>query len=139
MTKVDLFQKGNGFLLKISEFSCQKSLLKFLQNCRDISFYTQNWKPQTPVSISKVLYSSRTSVSSKQKKFRFEPKQDLFLLFHETKNKQNCFETNKNKPKQTDTTLNLLKKTKKCSLSTCIGWSSVCFVSIETSKLSVSV
>jgi hypothetical protein len=31
------------------------------------------------------------------------------------------------------------KNSKICSLSNCFGWSSVCFGSIETSKLSVSV
>ncbi len=53
------------------------------------------------------------------------------------------FETNRtarNNQKQTSTTLNLLKKTK-CDLYqiVCFGWSSVCFGSIEISKLSVSV
>jgi hypothetical protein len=32
-----------------------------------------------------------------------------------------------------------VKNGKICSLSNCFGWSSVCFGSIETSKLSVSV
>jgi hypothetical protein len=32
-----------------------------------------------------------------------------------------------------------VKSNKICSLSNCFGWSSVCFGSIETSKLSVSV
>ncbi len=42
-------------------------------------------------------------------------------------------ETNQNNPKFSE------KDQKICSLSNCFGWSSVCFGSIETSKLSVSV
>jgi hypothetical protein len=42
----------------------------------------------------------------------------------------------RNKLKQTETTLKLLRNTKISSLSTCFGWSSVCFGSIETLKLS---
>ncbi len=86
-----------------------------------------------------------------------KPKQDLFQLcfglFREPKIKKfglfRCFEPIskqpkqtelfRGKPKQTKTTLNFLKNTKICSLSNCFGWSSVCFGSIETSKLSVSV
>jgi hypothetical protein len=41
-------------------------------------------------------------------------------------------ETNRTVSNQTETTLNFL------SLSNCFGWSSVCFGSIETSKLAVS-
>ncbi len=52
-------------------------------------------------------------------------------LYQNNRNKQNCFE-------KTETTLNFLKNTKICSLSNCFGQSSVCFSSIETSKLSVS-
>jgi hypothetical protein len=48
-------------------------------------------------------------------------------------------ETNKTVSKQTEITQNFRKYTKICSLSNCFGWSSVCFGSIETSKLSVSV
>jgi hypothetical protein len=44
-----------------------------------------------------------------------------------------------NKPKQTETTLNFLKNTQIYSLLNCLCGSSVCFGSIETSKLSVSV
>ncbi len=105
-------------------------------------------------------------VSSKQTKINFgsnrnKPKQDLFCvcfgLFRETKNKmlllcfsvsnlyrnnrnkQNCFVTNRNKLTQTETTLNFLKNTQIYSLLNCLGGSSICFGSIETSKLSVSV
>ncbi len=49
----------------------------------------------------------------------------------------------RNKPKQTETNRKnpkfSEKNTKLCSLSNCFGWSSVCFSSIETSKLAVSV
>jgi hypothetical protein len=45
----------------------------------------------------------------------------------------------RNKPKQTETTLNFLKNTQIYSLLNCLGGSSVSFGSIETSKLSVSV
>ena len=50
-------------------------------------------------------------------------------LYQNNRNKQNCFETNRNNPKI------LRKHTKICSLSNCFGFSSVCFSSIETSKL----
>ncbi len=100
-------------------------------------------------------------VSSKQTKMNFgsnrnKPKQDLFRvcfdLFRETKKKFGlfrCFEPKskqpkqtelfRNKPKQTETTLHFRKNTQICSLLNCLGGSSVCFGSIETSKLSVSV
>jgi hypothetical protein len=45
----------------------------------------------------------------------------------------------RNKPKQTETTVNFLKNTQIYSLLNCLGASSVCFGSIETSKLSVWV
>jgi hypothetical protein len=45
----------------------------------------------------------------------------------------------RNKPKQTETTLNFLKNTQIYYLLNCLGGSSVCFGSIETSKLSDSV
>jgi hypothetical protein len=48
-------------------------------------------------------------------------------------------ETNRTVSKQNETTRNFHKNTKICSLSNCVGWSSVCFGSIETSKLSLSV
>ncbi len=48
-------------------------------------------------------------------------------------------ETNRTALKQTKTTPYFHKNTKICSLSNCFGWSSVCFGSIKTSKLSVSV
>ncbi len=43
---------------------------------------------------------------------------------------------NRKKPKNPKSSV---KNNKICSLSNCFGWSSVCFGSIETSKLSVSV
>jgi hypothetical protein len=81
-------------------------------------------------------------------------KQDLFRvcfgLFRETKNNKFRFvavfrtyiettETNRAVSKQTKPTLNFLKNTQIYSLLNCLGGSSVCFGSIETSKLSVSV
>jgi hypothetical protein len=54
-------------------------------------------------------------------------------LYRNNGNKQNCFETNRNNPKFSE------EKKKICSLSNCFGWSSVCFGSIETLKLFVSV
>ncbi len=58
----------------------------------------------------------------------------------------NCFKTNRNKPKQTETNQNKTKhpkfsekNPKMCSLSHCFGCSSVCFSSIEILKLSVLV
>ncbi len=48
-------------------------------------------------------------------------------------------QTIRNKPKQTETTLNLMKNTKICFLSNCFACSSVCFGSIQAPKLSVSV
>ncbi len=98
-------------------------------------------------------------MSSKQPKIKFgsyrnKPKQDLFRvcfgLFCETKNKKFRFvsvfqtyiettKTNRTVLLQTETTLNFLKNSPKYSLSNCLVGSSVCFGSIETSKLSVSV
>ncbi len=71
-----------------------------------------------------------------------------FGLFCETNNKKCRFvsvfliyikttETNRTVLKQAKTTLNFLENTKICSLSNCFGWSSVCFGSIKTLKLSV--
>ncbi len=85
-------------------------------------------------------------LETKQKNFGSNRNKICFGLFRETKNKQIRFvsvfriyiettETNKTVSKQTETTLNFLKNTKICSLSNCFGWSSVCFGSIETSKL----
>ncbi len=102
-------------------------------------------------------------MSSKQTKINFgsnrnKPKQDLFRvcfgLFRETKNlifrfvsvfrtyietteTNTCFVTNRNKPKQTEKTLNFLKNTQIYSLLNCLGGSSVCFSSIEPSKLGI--
>ncbi len=97
-------------------------------------------------------------VSSKQTKIYFglnrnKPKQDLFRvffgLFRETKTKNFgliwCFESIskqakqtelfRNKPKQTETTLNVQKNTQIYSPLNCLGGSPVCFSSIKTSKL----
>jgi hypothetical protein len=83
----------------------------------------------------------------------------VFCLFRfNQKIKTLCFGIKAKQPKQTKKTKKKKnekneKKTKKpeknpkfsvkngkiCSLSSCFGWSSVCFGSIETSKLSVSV
>jgi hypothetical protein len=95
-----------------------------------------------------------TRVSSKQTKINFgsnrnKPKQDLFrvcfCLFRETKKNFclfRCFELIskqpkqtdlfRNKPKQTETTLNFLKNSQIYSLLNCLGGSSLCFGSIET-------
>ncbi len=101
-----------------------------------------------------------TRVTSKQTKKNFgsnrnKPKQDLFRfgfgLFRETKNTKFrfisvCFgvlnlygKTNRTVLKQTETTLYFSKNSKICSLSNCFRWSSVCFDSIETAKLSVLI
>jgi hypothetical protein len=72
----------------------------------------------------------------------------LFWYRSETKTTEtNCFEKNeektkkkKKKEKKRKNRENLkfsVKNCKICSLSNCFGWSSVCFGSIETSKLSV--
>jgi hypothetical protein len=47
----------------------------------------------------------------------------------------NLYRNNWNKQNRFETTLKFMKNTKICSLSNCFGWSSVCFGSIETSKL----
>ncbi len=103
--------------------------------------------------------SFRTRVSSKQNKksvrtetnrnkicFGFvsvcfvKPKQFRFVsVFRPISKQLKQTELFQNKPQQTKITLNFHKNTKICSLSNCFGWSSVCFGSIETSKLSVSV
>ena len=53
--------------------------------------------------------------------------------------KQTVSKQTEKKPTKTGKTQNFLKNTKICSLSNCFVWSSVCFDSIETSKLSVLV
>jgi hypothetical protein len=63
----------------------------------------------------------------------------LFRCFEPISKEPKQTELVRNKPKQTKATLNIPKNTKICSLSNCFGWFSVCFGSIETSKLSVSV
>ncbi len=83
--------------------------------------------------------------------FRFNRK-SLFRFRSET-TETNCFETNRKNRKKRKNRKNPRKKQKKnrknsafsvknnkiCCLSNCFGWSPVCFGSIETSKLSVSV
>ncbi len=69
-------------------------------------------------------------VKPKTKKFWYV---SVFRTYIET------IETNRTFSKQTESTLNFPKNTKICSLSNCFGWSSVCFDSIETLKLFVSV
>jgi hypothetical protein len=56
----------------------------------------------------------------------------------QTVSKQTEKKTKKNKKKRKNPKFSL-KNSKICSLSNCFGWSSVCFGSIETLKLSVSV
>jgi hypothetical protein len=63
----------------------------------------------------------------------------LFRLVSVFRTYKETTETNRTVSKQTETTLNFLKNTKICSLSNCFHGSSVCFGSVETSKLSVSV
>ncbi len=95
-------------------------------------------------------------IQKQTKKISVPTETNRFDLFRENKNKKFQFglvfrtyiETTKtieqtelfsNEPKQTETTLNFLKNTQICSLSNCLGWSSVCFDSFKTSKLTVSV
>jgi hypothetical protein len=107
--------------------------------------------------LSVIVYGRKGVLETNKTIFdwnRKKPKQDLFrlcfFLFCETKNKkfglcrfisvfQTYIETNRTVSIQIETTLNFQKNTEICSLSNCFGWSSVCFDSIETSKLSVSV
>jgi hypothetical protein len=110
------------------------------------------------INTGKNSYTNTRRVSSKkEKKFDSNRKNRnkicfgfCFGLFRETKTKKVRFvsvfrtyiettETNRTVSKQTEITINFLKNTKIRSLSNCFGWSSVCFGSIETSKLSVSV
>jgi hypothetical protein len=52
----------------------------------------------------------------------------------------NCFEQTENKPKPPETTQNFLKNYQyMLSIKLCFGWCSICFGSIETPKLFVSV
>ncbi len=62
--------------------------------------------------------------------FRFV---SVFRIYIETT------ETNSTVSKQTETTKKFLKNTQICSLSNGLGWSSVCFSSVETSKLSFGI
>jgi hypothetical protein len=72
-------------------------------------------------------------VKPKTKKFCLFQFISVFRTYIETT------ETNRTVSKQTKTTLNFLKNNKICAVSKCFSWSSVCFSSIETSKLSVLV
>jgi hypothetical protein len=63
----------------------------------------------------------------------------MFRCFEPISKQSKQTELFRNKLKQTEPTLNFHKITKICSLSKCFSWSSFCFGSIETSKLSVSV
>ncbi len=106
------------------------------------------------LTVFKGSIIAREGVLETKQKNKKKTEQDLFQfcfgLFHETIKQKNLFcfgvrtyietiETNRNVPKRTKTTQNFHKNTKICSLSNCFGWSSVCFGSIETSKLSVLV
>jgi hypothetical protein len=116
----------------------------------------------SPVHLISQFFLVTPRVSLKQTKINFglnrnKPKQDLFRvcfgLFRETKNKNfglfRCFEPIskqpkqtklfRNKTKQTKTTQNFMKNAQIYSLLNCLDGSSVCFGSIETSKLSASV
>ncbi len=119
----------------------------------------------TPIQNNKMQTTSSTTFNpvsrNKQTKFRFKPKQTkndicfgfISICFVKQKTKNfvlfrsvlvfwtyiESIETNRTVSKQTKTTLNFQKNTKICSLSNCFGWFSVCFGSIETSKLSVLV
>jgi hypothetical protein len=106
------------------------------------------------VMLSNMVSSKQTKINHGSNKNK--PKQDLFRvcfgLFRETKKYFGlfrCFKPISKQPKQTElfcnklkqieTTLNCLKNTQIYYLLSCLGGSSVCFGSIETSKHSVSV
>jgi hypothetical protein len=177
----------------MSEFFLPEKFVEVPQKLsRHFILYTKLETPKSSVE-SKVLYSSRTRVSSKQKNFdsnrnkicfccfmkpktnrtvskqtetnRHNPKSSekyqnmlsinlfrlVFCLFRFNRNIETlCFGIEakqpklfRNKPKLTETNRNNTKfsekNTKICSLSNCFGCSSVCFGSIETPKLSVTV
>ncbi len=89
----------------------------------------------TQTNQNKICFGSVSVcfVKTKNKNFGLFQFVSVFQTYIETT------ETNRTVLKQTETTLNFLKKNKMCSLSNCFGWSSVCFGSIETLKLSVSI
>jgi hypothetical protein len=75
-----------------------------------------------------------------------QPKQTVSKQTEKTEKNEKTEKTEKNprkKPKKIEknrkNTTFSVKNNKICSLSNCFGWSPVCFGSIETSKLSVSV
>ncbi len=65
--------------------------------------------------------------------FRFNQNMETLCFGIEAKQPKQTEEKNQKNPKF------FVKNSKICSLSNCFGWSSVCFGSIATSKLSVSV
>jgi hypothetical protein len=76
------------------------------------------------------LYVSVQKRNNRNNLFRNKPKK--------TK-KQKKQKNEKKEEKKRKTPKFSVKNSKICSLPKCFGWSSVCFGSIETSKLSVSV
>ncbi len=68
------------------------------------------------------------------------PKQTVSKHTEKTENKPKKPEKNKKKTEKTEKNHTFsVKNCKTCALSHCFGWSFVCFCSIETSTLSVSV
>ncbi len=125
-----------------------KSLFLPKNTSRYLSVPTKR-KPLTRVSTKQTKkISVRTETNQKRICFGcvsfcfVKPKTKKFCLFRFVLVFRTYIETNKTNrtvSKQPETTRNFMKSTKICSLSNCFGWSSVCFSSIETSKLSVSV
>jgi hypothetical protein len=70
--------------------------------------------------------------------FGIEAKQPKQTVSKQTEKKPKKQKYRKNRKKRENPKFSV-KKSKICSLSNCFGWSSVCFGSFETLKLSVSV
>ncbi len=103
------------------------------QNCFVTNKTTLNFRKISKYALFQTVWVGLPFVSVQSKH-----RNSLFWYRSET-TKINCFETNRKKQKKPEKPKFSFKNSKICSLSKCFGWSSVCFDSIETLKLSVSV
>ncbi len=102
------------------------------RNEKKFSLRTEtNWKTRSVLVVFRfVSWNQKLKISICFSLFQFV---SVFWTYIETT------ETYRTVSKQTKTTQNFLKNTKICSLLNCFSWSSVCFGSIKTSNLAVSV
>jgi hypothetical protein len=116
-----------------SSAACKKAPCPRVSSKRRKFFWVQTETNRNKICFCCVLVCF---VKPKTKIFRLFQFVSVFQTYIETT------ETNRTVLNQTETNQNnlkFLKNTKICSLSNCLGWSSVCLGSIETSKLAVLV